>query len=98
VTAETAARLESLNIQWHTQARGYYLFIRENCAAFAHEREGGLALGSSGIMTDLGLAYLMWREEQPFLAAHGGSEMPARDEQVAAVRRFAEDLKRALEA
>jgi hypothetical protein len=96
VTPEAAARLEDLNIQWHTQARGYYLFVRENCAAFAHEREGVIALGSSGIMTEAGLAYLVWREEQPFLAAHGGSQTPALADQVAAVRRFAEDLKTAL--
>jgi hypothetical protein len=96
VTPETTARLENLNIQWHTQARGYYLFVRENCAAFAHEREGAIALGSSGIMTEAGLSYLVWREEQPFLAAHGGAETPAPAEHVAAVRRFAEDLKAAL--
>jgi hypothetical protein len=97
VTPEIAARLVSLDIQFHTQARGYYLFVRDNCAAFAHEREGTIALGSSGIMTEQGLAYLMWREEQPFLASHGGGEMPANDEQVAAVRRFAADLRSALE-
>jgi hypothetical protein len=96
VTPETAARLQSLDIQWHTQARGYYLFVRENCAAFAHERDGAIALGSSGIMTEQGLAYLMWRDEQPYLAAHGGSETPAHPAHVAAVRRFAEDLKAAL--
>jgi hypothetical protein len=96
VTPETAARLQNLDIQCHTQARGYYLFVRDNCAAFAHERDGAVALGSSGIMTEQGLAYLMWRDERPYLAAHGASETPARDEQVAAVRRFAEDLKAAL--
>jgi len=96
VTPEIAARLQSLDIQWHTQARGYYLFVRDNCAAFAHERDGVVALGSSGIMTEPGLAYLMWREGRPYLAAHGASEAPARDEQVAAVRRFSEDLKAAL--
>jgi hypothetical protein len=98
VTPETAARLENLNIQWHTQARGYYLFVRENCAAFAHEREGAIALGSSGIMTEAGLAYLVWRDEQPFLAVHGAGETPALSDQVAAVRRFADDLKSALNA
>jgi hypothetical protein len=96
VTPETAARLESLNIQWHTRARGYCLFIREMCAAFAHERDGELALGSSGIMTEQGLAYLVWRDERPFLAAHGAGETPASVEQVEAVRRFSEDLKTAL--
>jgi hypothetical protein len=98
VNPETAARLESLNIQSHTQARGYCLFVREMCAAFAQERDGAVALGSSGIMTEQGLAYLVFRGEQPFLAAHGGGEVPATVEQVEAVRRFSEDLKAALNA
>jgi hypothetical protein len=96
VTPEIAERLQSLDIQTHTQARGYYLFVRDNCAAFAHERDGAVALGSSGIMTEEGLAFLIWREERPYLSAHGASETPAQDEQVAAMRQFAEDLKAAL--
>jgi hypothetical protein len=98
VTAETAARLQSLNIQWFDRARGYCLFVRDICAAFAHEREGTVELGSSGIMTGQGLAYLVWRGEQPFLAAHGGVELPADAAQVEAVQRFSEDLKAALNA
>ena len=96
MTPEIAARLQGLDIEWHTQARGYYLFVRDNCAAFAHERDGAIALGSSGIMTEPGLAYLTWREGRPYLATHGSVETPARDEQVSAVRRFSEDLKAAL--
>jgi hypothetical protein len=98
VTPETAARLASLNIQWFDRARGYCLFVRDTCAAIAQQREGAIELGSSGIMTEQGLAYLVWREERPFLAAHGGAELPAEAEQLEAIRQFSEDLKAALHA
>jgi hypothetical protein len=41
------------------------------------------------------LAYLVWRGGQAFLAGKG-FELPASDEQVAAVRKFSDDLKAAL--
>jgi hypothetical protein len=46
-------------------------------------------------MTDRGLAYLVWRDGQAFLAGKG-FELAATDEQVAAVRRFSKDLKAVL--
>ncbi len=47
------------------------------------------------MMTEQGLAYLVWRDGQPFLAAKG-SETPATPEQVEAIRRFSQDLNSAL--
>lgn len=93
---EIAARLQSLHIEWFASAKGYTFFTRENCAAVAHERAGGFSLGSSGVMTEAGFAYLVWREGVPFLAAHGGPGAPAPPGLVDAVRRFSEDLKVAL--
>jgi hypothetical protein len=46
-------------------------------------------------MTERGLAYLVWRDGQAFLAGKGFEES-ATEEQVSAVRRFSEDLKGAL--
>ena len=57
--------------------------------------EGYGSIGSTGIFTERGLAYLIWRDGQAFLAGKG-FEQPATGEQVAAVRRFSEDLKAAL--
>jgi hypothetical protein len=96
VTPEIAARLESRGIVWFATEKGYTMFTRENCAAIAHEQPVGYSVGSSGIMTENGFAYLVWRDDRPFLAAHGATELPADPAQVEAVRRFSEDLKQAL--
>ena len=72
------------------------MFVRGNCAALAPYGESGfLSIGSSGMMTEKGLAYLVWREGQAMLSSHG-SQISAGTEQVEAIRRFSEDLKVAL--
>jgi hypothetical protein len=96
VTPELAARLQSLAIDWFATEKGYTMFARGSCAAVAHAREGGFSVGSSGILSETGFAYLVWHGEQPYLAAHGGQETAASEEQVGAIRRFAADLKAAL--
>jgi hypothetical protein len=96
VSPEILARLASLNIQLVSETAEYCIFARENCVAIAHLREAGLTVGSSGLMTEAGLSYLLWRDGQPLLASHGGMETPAAPEQVAAVRQFSADLKQAL--
>jgi hypothetical protein len=93
VNPEIAARLQKLDITWSATEKGYTFFTRGQCAAIAH----GLSLGSSGLMTETGLAYLVWREDRPFLAGHGGGETAATPEQVETVRRFSADLKTVLE-
>jgi hypothetical protein len=61
------------------------------------EQAAGVSLGSSGLMTESGLAYLVWREQRAYLATHGGAERPASAEQVEAISRFSEDLKNAFD-
>jgi hypothetical protein len=96
VNPEIASRLQSLRIEWVASEKGYTFFTRDNCAAIGHEKGGVYSLGSSGIMTETGLAYLTWRDGRAFVTAHGGNETPAAGEQVDAVRRFSDDLKAAL--
>jgi hypothetical protein len=96
VNPEIAARLQSLRIEWVASEKGYTFFTRDNCAAIGHEKGGAYSVGSSGIMTEAGLGYLMWRDGRALLTAHGGNETPAADEQVEAVRQFSNDLKAAL--
>jgi len=96
VTPEIAARLQDSRIEWFASEKGYTFFTRENCAAVGHQRVDGFGLGSSGIMTGSGFAYLMWRDGQAFFAAHGGAEIPASPADVEAVQRFSSDLKAAL--
>jgi hypothetical protein len=96
VNPEIAARLESRAIAWFATEKGYTMFTRDNCAAIAHEQGGAYSVGSSGVMTESGLAFLIWRDGQVFLMAHGGAETPAAGEQIDAVRQFSNDLKAAL--
>jgi hypothetical protein len=96
VNSEIAARLESLRIQWFASEKGYTFFTRDNCAAIGREQANGYSVGSSGMMTEGGFAYLIWRDDRPFFAAHGGNEAPANRDQVDAVRQFSNDLKTAL--
>ena len=73
-------------------------YARDNCIAAVGATGGGgprTNLGSTGMMTDRGLAYLVWRGGRPYLAAKGG-ETPATPEQVEAIRKFSEDLNTAL--
>jgi hypothetical protein len=67
------------------------IYVRGDCIAAV----GGGSQGSTGILTSQGLAYLIWRDGQPFLASKG-VETLATPEQVEDIRKFSEDLKTAL--
>ena len=84
------SRLEDLNIRLVVEGPAVSIYMRNNCVAAV-----GGTQGSTGIMTEQGLAYLVWREGQPFLASKG-SETPATPEQVETIRKFSEDLNTAL--
>ena len=84
------SRLEDLNIRLMVEGPAVSIYMRDNCVAAV-----GGTQGSTGIMTEQGLAYLVWREGQPFLASKG-SETPATPEQVESIRKFSEDLNTAL--
>ena len=72
------------------------MFARDNLIALVERTAAGYgSIGSTGILTESGLAYLIWRDGRAFLAGKG-FEYPATDEQVEAVRKFSEDLKAAL--
>ena len=96
MTAETADRLTNLNIQMVVEGAAHYVFARDMCIALVGRTDAGFgSIGSTGLMTDSGLAYLVWREGTPRLSGKSG-EIPAAVEQVEAIRRFSEDLKAAL--
>jgi hypothetical protein len=97
VTPEIEARLQSFGIGLVTESPAVWVFVRDVCVAMAGRGAGGaLSLGSTGMMTENGLAYLVWREGRPLLAAKG-SEVAAAPEQVEAIQRFSGDLTRALQ-
>ncbi len=97
MTPEIFSRLESLNIQWMVHAEGYAVFTRGDLIAMANCADNGriASLGSTGMMTDNGLAYLAWRGG-PVLAAHGGKEILATAEQAETIQQFSAELKTAL--
>jgi hypothetical protein len=93
VTPEIAARLTACDIQMAAQAKDYCMFVRGNCVAlvqFAGERF--TSIGSSGMMTEQGLAYLVWNDGKAMLSSHG-KQVEADAGQVDALRKFSEDLK-----
>ncbi|MGA2741948.1 MAG: hypothetical protein ABSG65_31475 [Bryobacteraceae bacterium] len=88
--------LGSTGIQLLSETRFYCMFARDNLVALVERTADGYgSIGGTGILTERGLAYLVWRGGQAFLAGKG-FELAATDEQVASVRRFSEDLKAAL--
>ena len=96
MSPELATRLESCSIKVAAQAGEYNMFVRGNCVALVRV-EGGrfTSMGSSGMMTEQGLAYLFWNGDQPMLASHG-NQVAADADQVKAIREFSEDLKKAI--
>ena len=93
---EIADRLATLQIQILAEADKHFLLARDTCVALVERTAAGIgSIGSTGMMTEAGLAYLVWREGRAMLVGRGG-EQAADATQVEAVRRFSEDLKSAL--
>ena len=97
MTPEVAARLEKLHIQWTLNEKGFALFHRGDLAVMSSFSNGRFTAGSTGMMTENGLSYLVWRDGKPVLAAHGGNEIAATPEQLEEMQRFSTDVKKALE-
>ena len=96
MTPPVADRLARLSIQIAAEAEKHFVLVRDNCVALVERTESGYgSIGSTGMMTEAGLAYLVWRDRRPMLAGKSG-EHPAEAAQVEAIRRFSEDLKSAL--
>ncbi|MBV8817882.1 MAG: hypothetical protein JO022_05965 [Acidobacteriaceae bacterium] len=74
----------------------HFVLAREAYAALVERTEDGFGnVGAGGMLTEHGLAFLVWRGEVPHFVARN-FEMDATPEQVAAVRQFASDLESAL--
>jgi hypothetical protein len=88
------ARIELLPI---TQIERHWVFGRDGFVSLVERtNENGFGkIGSPGLLTDRGMAVLVVRGEQRFFVAKG-IELPATDEQVETMRRFARDLASAL--
>ncbi len=84
------SRLDDLGIRRMVDGSVVSLYVRGNCVAAV-----GGTQGSTGLITESGLAYLVWQDGVAMLSSKG-SEVPATPEQVEEIRKFTEDLKSAL--
>ena len=83
----------SSGIERIAEAKDYILYGRGPCVAMVH----GSSIGSSGYMTEKGIAYLVWRDGRPWLVSKG-SEVAATAEQVQEIQKFSDDLKQRIMA
>ena len=75
----------------------HFLFARDGFAALVERTWDGFgSIGAPGLITDRGLAMLVWRGPDAFFVTKS-FEGPASDENVEAMRCFARDLAEALE-
>jgi hypothetical protein len=96
VTPEITARLADCGILMAAEAKEHCMFVRGNCMALVRTAaDGSVSLGSSGFMTEKGLAYLVWQDGKAMLSSHG-SQVEADAAQLEAIGKFSEELKRAL--
>jgi hypothetical protein len=85
-------------IELIAETKEYRIYGRDACVAMVHFTQSGEgAIGSSGLMTENGVAYLVWRDGSPVLVGKG-AETPATPEQVEMLRAFSEDLKKLVTA
>ena len=92
MTPEIEARLEKLNIKVLFPAKELTLLGRDDLMSVVSKNG---SIGSTGIMTEHGFAFIVWKQGRAFMAAKG-VETAATDEQVERVRRFSEDVKSAM--
>jgi len=84
------SRLDDLGIRKAVEGPVVSLYVRGNCVAAV-----GGTQGSTGLMTERGLSYLVWQDGEAMLSSKAGT-VPAAPEQVEEIRRFTKDLKDAL--
>ena len=72
----------------------HFVFERGGYVALVERLETGFGnLGTPGILTERGMAQLLWRGESAHFVTRGW-ERPAEAEEVSALRKFSEDLKK----
>jgi len=88
------SRFDDFGIRKAVEGPVVSLYVRGNCAA-AVGGTPAVNQGATGLMTEQGLAYLVWRDGVPLLVSKG-VEASATAEQVEEIRKFTEDLGIAL--
>jgi hypothetical protein len=79
-----------------TELPSHYVLMRDGFAALVERRETGFgAAGAAGLLTEEGLAPLVWRSGKPWFI-NKTIEREATVAEVQALRRFADSLEAAL--
>jgi len=98
VNAEITARLIRYEIQIMTEGTHFCVFFRNGCLAMvprSEDQQSFREAGSSGLSTDDGLMYLVWRDGVAMLKGHA-AERIAQPGEVEQIQQFSSDLKVAL--
>lgn len=96
MSPELADRLALQNFQLLAEGHRHFLIGRDACVALVERTATGIgSIGSSGLMTESGLAYLIWRDGHARIVGKSG-ESAASPEQIEAILRFSRELKAAL--
>jgi hypothetical protein len=78
------------------EIQNHFVLERDGFAALVERTPEGFGhAGGAGLLTERGLATLVWRDASAFFVLKG-SEQPASTAQVEALRRFSADLESAL--
>lgn len=96
--SEQLERLEATGIRivMLSPTGSHYVVARDCFAALVERTETGFGhVGSAGLVTERGLAVLIWRGGEPFFVTKG-YERRAEAGEVAALRSFSRDLESAL--
>ena len=100
IPAELAAKLEAAGIWQFVNAACYGVFVRKGCMIVAQrDPDTGAykSMGSAGYpLEGVGVAYLQWQDDKPFLYHKDCGLVPATEEQLATLRSFSADLKAVL--
>lgn len=74
----------------------HFILERDGFLALVERSPGGFgSIGTAGLLTEKGLAPLVWRGDESWFVARG-FEQPASSEQVETLRAFQRDLQEAL--
>ena len=77
---------------------GHYVFERDGSMALVQrKRDGSFGhVGSAGLLTEAGLAPLVWRGAEAAFVSRSAGDITASPEQIEVLRKFQSDLQRAI--
>jgi len=100
VSAELTERLKAAGIWQMVNAAYYGVFVRNGCMVIAQRNADTgeyTSLGSAGYpLEGVGVAFLEWKDDQPYLTRKDHDPVLATPEQLKTLRKFAQDVRMAL--